>query len=103
MCPKWDKQQGFSLPETLFALLLFALSLTALLQYQRVLAHGFVMQWQQREAWRNVAQLFEGREITGWRTQLTRQLQLDECQLLTADVSSPLGLKAHLVTLQCGK
>lgn len=34
-------QLGFSLPETLVALLLFACSLTALLQYQLALAKGF--------------------------------------------------------------
>ena len=47
--------RGFSVVETLLALLLFAIGLTALLHYQQALTQGFYRQWQQQEAWRIAA------------------------------------------------
>ncbi len=94
-------QHGFSLPEVLFALLLFSLSLTALLQYQRALTLGFAQQWQQRQAWRYAAQRIEGQEIAGWQTQLLTQPGPGGCQLLTAQVRGSLGREARLTTLRC--
>lgn len=56
-------EQGFSLVETLFALLLFSLSFTALMHYQQALGLGFQQQWLQREAWRNAQQRLEGQQM----------------------------------------
>ncbi|MFS2225446.1 prepilin-type N-terminal cleavage/methylation domain-containing protein [Pantoea sp. B65] len=95
------RQRGFSLPEVILALLLFSLSLTALLHYQRVLTEGFARQWQQRQAWRYAAQRIEGHVVDGWQTQLLVQSGPGGCQLLSAQASGPLGGEARLTTLRC--
>ncbi|MEJ4045404.1 prepilin-type N-terminal cleavage/methylation domain-containing protein [Erwinia sp. SLM-02] len=94
-------QRGFSLVETLFALLLFSLSITALMRYQLVLADGFQQQWQQRSAWRNAWQLLQGNPLEGWRTQMHQRSGPQGCQLLTAQVISPAWRRAELVQLRC--
>ncbi|MCU5774654.1 prepilin-type N-terminal cleavage/methylation domain-containing protein [Erwiniaceae bacterium BAC15a-03b] len=96
-----ERQQGFSLAEVLFALLLFSLSLTVLMQYQRVLTQGFAQQWQQRQAWRYAAQRIEGQAVDGWQTQLLAQPGPGGCQLLSAQARGPLGREAQLTTLRC--
>lgn len=94
-------QRGFSLIETLFALLLFSLSITALMRYQQVLADGFQQQWQQRSAWRNARQLLQGNPLEGWQAQLQQQNGPDGCQMMMAKTVSPAGRKAELVQLRC--
>lgn len=94
-------QMGFSLPETLVALLLFACSLTALLQYQLALAKGFQQQAQQREAWRYALQRFEGYQPANWQSAVVQQVGPANCPLLTATVVSPLGRQAQLTLLRC--
>lgn len=94
-------QQGFSLVETLFALLLFSLSITALMHYHLALAEGFQRQWQQRTALRSAWQLLQGNPLEGWQTQLQQQTGPEGCQLLTAKTVSPAGQKAELVALRC--
>jgi len=96
-----ERQRGFSLAEVLFALLLFSLSLTALLQYQRVLTQGFALQWQQRQAWRYAAQRIEGLAVEGWQTELQQQSGPEGCVLLTAQARGVLGREARLTTLRC--
>lgn len=95
------KQQGFSLIEVLVGLLIFSLSLTALLQYQRALGQGFVKQWHQRMAWHVAAQCIEGHKVDGWQTQLQVQEGPANCQLLSAQVYRTLGTEARLNTLRC--
>lgn len=95
------KPQGFSLPETLVALLLFSLSSLALVQYQLVLERSFQLQLQQREAVRLARQRFEGYQAPGWQTMLEQQTLTEGCMLLTARVISPAGAKAALSQLSC--
>lgn len=94
------RQQGFSLPETLVALLLFASSLVALMHYQTALIKGFQLQAEQKEAWRYAWQRFEGYQPPGWQSSLTQQA-FSGCQLLTSSVISPMGRKASLTLLRC--
>lgn len=94
-------QRGFSLVETLFALLLFSLSITALMQYQQVLAAGFQQQWQQRTAWRNAWQLLEGNPRLAGQVELQQRSGPEGCQLLTAKTVTPGGRKAELILLRC--
>lgn len=94
-------EQGFSLVETLFALLLFSLSFTALMHYQQALALGFQQQWQQREAWRNAQQRLEGQQMPGWRSTLQARSGPSGCQLLSARATGPAGRSAELTQLQC--
>lgn len=94
-------QRGFSLVETLFALLLFSLSIMALMRYQLVLAEGFQQQWQQRSAWRNARQLLQGNPLEGWQAQVQQKGGPEGCQLLMAKTVSPSGRRAELVQLRC--
>ncbi|WP_455820370.1 prepilin-type N-terminal cleavage/methylation domain-containing protein [Pseudomonas cerasi] len=95
------QQQGFSLVEILFALLLFSLSYTALLHYQHALGQGFHWQWQQRDAWRQAFQRLEGKETAGWQTQQQSRRGPHGCQLITVQAISPAGRRAELTQLQC--
>lgn len=98
-----NKQGGFSLPETLVALLLFSLSFTALLHYQLAQAKGFQLQIQQREAWYRAWLRFEGYEAAGWETTLGKKMGPAGCQLLTSIAVSPAGREATLQQLRCNK
>jgi len=95
------RQQGFSLPETLIALLLFSISSLALTQYQLALGKAFQLQAQQREAVRLAWQRFEGYEAPGWRTTLEQQTLTGSCTLFTAQAISPAGARARLSQLRC--
>ncbi|ARJ42559.1 hypothetical protein B1H58_11330 [Pantoea alhagi] len=77
-------ERGFSIVEMLLALLLFAISLTALLHYQQMLAAGFYQQWQQREAWRVAALRLQGQESEGWQTSLHKLPAVEGCLLWRA-------------------
>ncbi|MCG7388064.1 prepilin-type N-terminal cleavage/methylation domain-containing protein [Pantoea sp. ACRSB] len=94
------KQRGFSLPEALFALLLLATSVSALLHYHLALAQGFSQQWQQRVAVRVAAQRLMGHEMPGWRTSLERSNALN-CTLERAEVSGAHQGHAILTRLRC--
>ena len=94
-------QQGFSLVEILFSLLLFSLSYTALLHYQQVLGQGFHWQWQQRDAWWQAFQRREGKATAGWQIQQQSRIGPHGCQLITVQAISPVGRRAELTHLQC--
>ncbi|UQY43463.1 prepilin-type N-terminal cleavage/methylation domain-containing protein [Erwinia sp. PK3-005] len=94
---------GFSLVETLLALLLFAISLTALLHYQQRLTAGFYQQWQQREAWRVAARRLQGQESVGWQTTLRSLPAVEGCLLWQATASRPGLLPVTLSELRCNK
>ncbi len=98
-----NKQAGFSLPETLVAMLLFALSFTALMHYQLAQAKGFQLQIQQREAWRRAWLRFDGYETAEWRTTLDKKIGPAGCQLLTSTAVSPAGREARLEQLRCDR
>ncbi|MFC0142410.1 prepilin-type N-terminal cleavage/methylation domain-containing protein [Erwinia mallotivora] len=95
-----NKQRGFSLPETLVALLLFTLSFTALLHYQRMLGSGFQLQQQQREAWRQAWLRFEGYQSPDWQTTL-KQEPVQGCTMMMASAVSHGGKQAELSQLRC--
>ncbi|MCX8956874.1 prepilin-type N-terminal cleavage/methylation domain-containing protein [Erwinia psidii] len=95
-----NSQRGFSLPETLVALLLFTLSFTALLNYQLMLAQGAQQQIQQREAWRQAWLRFEGYQAPDWRTSLEKE-NVQGCLMWTASAISSGGRRAVLSQLHC--
>ncbi|WP_312837082.1 prepilin-type N-terminal cleavage/methylation domain-containing protein [Pantoea sp.] len=95
-------QQGFSLAETLFAMLLLAMSISALLNYHRALTLGFSQQQQQQqEAWRAAAQRLSGWEIPGWQSDLSRRSGPGGCELETANVVGPGQRRVALSLLRC--
>ncbi|ADU70425.1 putative prepilin peptidase dependent protein C [Pantoea sp. At-9b] len=95
------RQQGFSLAETLVAMLLLAMSISALLHYHRVLTLSFSQQWQQRQAWQVAGQALLGREVPGWQIQRQQQLQPGGCMLYRVNVSGPQQREASLARLDC--
>ncbi|MDX5627971.1 MULTISPECIES: prepilin-type N-terminal cleavage/methylation domain-containing protein [unclassified Brenneria] len=106
-------QNGFSLPETLAAALLFAVSLLGLLQYHDVLQRAFQHQWQQRQAWRLVSQQLDAYEAgmrhdtvvaapgSGWRFNLLEQAQSADCIRVTATAVTPRQYQAQLTRWFC--
>ncbi|WP_428943938.1 prepilin-type N-terminal cleavage/methylation domain-containing protein [Pantoea sp. FN060301] len=96
-----NRQGGFSLPETLVALLLFATGATAMMQYQLALGKGFQLQAEQREAWRQAWQRFEGELSSGWRGTLREEPGPAGCKLLASQATGPAGRSAVLTLLRC--
>ena len=96
-------EKGFSIVETLVALLLFAISLTALLHYQRLLAQSFLQQWQQREAWRVAALRLQGVESVGWHTTLQPTPGAEGCTLWQASASRAAVAPVTLSQLRCAE
>lgn len=103
MLTERTRQQGFSLVEILFSLLLFSLSYMALLHFQQALGQGFHWQWQQRDAWREAFQRLQGKETADWQTQQQSRSGPQGCQLVTVQVISPAGRRAELTQLQCNE
>ncbi|WJV54949.1 prepilin-type N-terminal cleavage/methylation domain-containing protein [Prodigiosinella aquatilis] len=106
-------QQGFSLPETLVAALLFAVSLAGLLQYHQVLQQLLQHQWQQRQAWRFAHQQLDvygsaaGEEVrvtslpSGWSMTLTEQVRTPACRSVTVTTVTPYRYRAVLTRWFC--
>ena len=94
-------QRGFSLAETLVAMLLLAMTISALLQYHRALALGFSQQWQQRQAWQVAGQALLGREVEGWQSEHQQQSFAGGCTLERVAVSGPQQRSASLARLNC--
>ncbi|MFJ5330680.1 prepilin-type N-terminal cleavage/methylation domain-containing protein [Pectobacterium versatile] len=108
-----SRQSGFSLPETLVAALLFAVSLMGLLQYHQILQQSFQHQLQQRQAWRFAIQQLEAYEASmpyhpsdldniaslagkNWQFSVSEQLLNGECRQVTARVMTPRRYQATL-------
>ncbi|POY53416.1 potassium:proton antiporter [Pectobacterium versatile] len=108
-----NRQSGFSLPETLVAALLFAVSLMGLLQYHQILQQSFQHQLQQRQAWRFAMQQLEVYEAgmpyhpsdldntaslasKNWQFSVSEQRQNAECRQVTARVMTPRRYQATL-------
>lgn len=97
------RQGGFSLPEVLCALALFAIVITALLGYHRELQQGFISQWQLRQLWRVAREQTEPdvpvpSELWNVRQQQTSSLG---CVSIDVTVTSPEGRTAQLFRLDC--
>lgn len=99
--PANARTSGFSLVETLFALLLFSLSFTALLHYHQMLAEGFHQQWQYRQLWHEAWQRLEGNPLASPGGQLRIRSGPDGCELITATTATVAGRSATLVQLRC--
>nr|WP_038381479.1 prepilin-type N-terminal cleavage/methylation domain-containing protein [Pantoea sp. IMH] len=95
------EQHGFSLPEMLVALLLFATGTTAMMQYQLALDKGFQLHAEQREAWRQAWQYLDAPLSSGWQGTLRVQPGPAGCSLLASQVTGPAGRSAGLTLLRC--
>lgn len=97
------RQRGNSLPEALFALALFSIVLTLLLNYHRVVQQGFEAQWQARQAWRYALEQAEAEPQPlpeKWRAD--RQLRrCGGCLCISVRVTSPQGRHGEITKMLC--
>jgi prepilin peptidase dependent protein C len=97
------KQRGFSLPEVLCSLALFAMVMAVLLGYHRVLQQGFQAQWQFRQLWRLAAEMSEPgapEPLPAWK--ITRQQTTAAgCVSIAVNITSPMGRSGQLSRLHC--
>ena len=97
------KQDGFSLPETLLALMLMVMTVTALAGYQRALANGFMQINQYRQLWRdawrfsqlNPPAVPDNRQISRMQTSAQR------CVSITVTITMPAARRAQMTRLHC--
>ncbi len=97
------KEQGFSLPEVLCALLLYAMVIVALSGYHRALQQGLQAQWQFRQLWRLAVELGEPQSPdpeAEWKA-IREQTTSAGCVSIAVNITSPAGRSARLVTLHC--
>lgn len=97
------KQRGFSLPETLCALALFALVILLLLNYHRVLQQGAEAQWQTRQLWRYALEQTEPESPLlpdGWLIQ-KQQIPCGDCLCVSVTITSPQGRFGQLSKRIC--
>ncbi|MBU4680654.1 prepilin-type N-terminal cleavage/methylation domain-containing protein [Cedecea davisae] len=97
------RERGFSLPEVLCALALFAIVVTALLGYHRVLQQGFISQWQVRQMWRLAREQTEPEVPLPQMPWKVRQQQTSSlgCVSIGVTVTGPQGRTAELSRLDC--
>lgn len=97
------RQRGFSLPETLLALVLLIMTITALAGYQRGLANGFMQLNQYRQLWRDAwrfSQLHppavaDNRQVSRMQTSVQR------CVSITVTITMLAARRAQMTRLHC--
>lgn len=97
------RQRGFSLPETLCALVLFAAVIILLLNYHRGLQQGGEAQWQTRQLWRYALEQTEPESPAlpdGWSIQ-KQQILCGDCLCISVAITSPQGRFGQLSKRIC--
>ncbi|SQI36268.1 Tfp pilus assembly protein PilV [Leminorella richardii] len=105
------RQQGFSLLETLIAMLLFAITVMGLMRYQQVLTAQFYHYADEQRAWGLAAQALEVYPTTidseevfpsgTWRINLIARQRDAYCQEIAAEVKGPHRVNVRLERLFC--
>ncbi|WP_435927676.1 prepilin-type N-terminal cleavage/methylation domain-containing protein [Dryocola sp. BD613] len=99
------KQSGFSLPEVLCSLVLFAIVMVALPGYYRVLQQGFQAQWQFRQLWRLAVEMSEPQAPdppAAWKV-IRQQTSAAGCVSIAVNITSPAGRTGKLSRLHCAQ
>ncbi|NIY48628.1 prepilin-type N-terminal cleavage/methylation domain-containing protein [Cedecea colo] len=103
--PVKAKQSGFSLPEVLCSLVLFAIVMVALPGYYRVLQQGFQAQWQFRQLWRLAVEMSEPQApapAPEWKV-IRQQTSAAGCVSIAVNITSPAGRTGKLSRLHCAQ
>ncbi|GKX58793.1 prepilin-type N-terminal cleavage/methylation domain-containing protein [Leminorella grimontii] len=105
------RQEGFSLIETLVAMLLFSVTVLGLMHYQQALTSQFYHYANEQKAWRLAAQALELYPISvdedavlkaaGWRFSVADRWLDERCDEVTAEVSGPGRVSVSLERLFC--
>lgn len=98
-----NHEKGFSLPETLLAMTLLVMVVTALGGYQRGLANGFIQLNQYRQLWRdawrygqmNPPETPPGGSVTRLQTSAAR------CVSITVTITMPAAKRVQMNRLHC--
>lgn len=99
------KNRGFSLPEVMVALVLFALGSGALVELQGKLARSARQQQEFRLLWRRVSEQVEPVPLplpVGWRVSRQETPRLG-CVSISATVITPGGRRGTLSRLHCAR
>lgn len=105
------RQEGFSLIETLVAMLLFSVTVLGLLRYQQTLTSQFHHYANEQKAWRLAAQALDLYPINvdedaslaaaGWRLSVTDRRLDERCAEVAAAVYGPGRVSVSLERLFC--
>lgn len=97
------RQRGFSLPETVLAIALMVLTVTALGGYQRGMAQGIVQLNQTRQLWRDAWRYSQlSAPPSPARGQVSRmQTSRQRCVSITVTISRPVAKRVQMTRLHC--
>ena len=97
------RQRGFSLPETVLAMALMVLTVTALGGYQRGMAQGIVQLNQTRQLWRDAWRYSQlSAPPSPARGQVSRmQTSRQRCVSITVTISRPVAKRVQMTRLHC--
>ena len=97
------RQRGFSLPETVLAMALMVLTVTALGGYQRGMAQGIVQLNQTRQLWRDAWRYSQlSAPPSPARGQVSRmQTSRQGCVSISVTLVSPGGREGEMTRLHC--
>ncbi len=100
-CP--EASAGFSLPETVLAMALMVLTVTALGGYQRGMAQGIVQLNQTRQLWRDAWRYSQlSAPPSPARGQVSRmQTSRQRCVSITVTISRPVAKRVQMTRLHC--
>ena len=95
------QSQGFSLTESLIALLILSLGVVMLSGYHQQLVTAYRLQWAQRDAAWAATRLLAGKPVAGWENELKQEVTAEGCRLVTAQVRGRFNRHFRLQQLFC--